>query len=220
MPQEGISRIKTQLTTNTYTPMKRTSRRTYLSGDAATLLSAHARTSLTATGNNSTNRSATTRQLRKGSARSRQGQSTTPANSATPRQHHTEIAELSAMGQSRRGPLLEIGFRGECGMGAAPAGWSCAPRRHGGPADLVWRLRAPDRLKRSARADGTRPYARPRRAGWIVSVSRAGPKRSGRGTRGTRGRHRSLSRPGRPGYAAGAWVARPVRAPPRPSARR
>ena len=39
-----------------------------------------------------------------------------------------------------RGPLLVSGFRGEVGVGAAPAGGSCAPRRDSGLADFVWRL--------------------------------------------------------------------------------
>ena len=50
-------------------PMKRTSRRTFLSRGAATLLSGHARTSLAATGDNFTNRSAP-----KGRDRTRKGQ--------------------------------------------------------------------------------------------------------------------------------------------------
>jgi len=46
------------------------------------------------------------------------------------------------------------------------------------------------------------------------------PKRYGCGPRGTSGRHPSLSRRGRPGVAAEASVARPIRAPPQPSAHR
>ena len=62
------------------------SRRTSLSGGAATFLSGHARTSLTAIGDNFTNRSAPDpeRPKQKGTARSRQGPSTTRADTQRP----------------------------------------------------------------------------------------------------------------------------------------
>jgi hypothetical protein len=76
-------------------PMKRTSRRTLFSQGSAKLLSSHARTSLTATSDTIGEGQPTGRPNQGKSARSRQGQSTTRANKATPNQLLTEIAGLA-----------------------------------------------------------------------------------------------------------------------------
>ena len=117
-------------------PMKRTSWRTFLSRGAVTLLLGHARTSLTATGDNFTNRSGPQKGRRKQqrSARSRQGQSTTHAQGATPSQLDTEDAEVGQRGAAgldfpapRRDPGRDFdadglaGFR--VGAGLFRLGW-------------------------------------------------------------------------------------------------
>jgi hypothetical protein len=111
---------------------RRRRRRLRWRGRASTPLG-HARTSLAATGDNFTNRSASCkkRQKRKGSTRSRQGPSTTRARSATPSKHHTEFPEVSRgvlpgvcvvwrgaprpRGCAARGSLLSWGVTGVCG---------------------------------------------------------------------------------------------------------
>src|SRR5205807_2857552 len=84
-------------------PDEADSRRTLFSWGSAKLLSSHARTSLTAIGRHHARRSATRRPNEGESARSRQGQSTTRANRATPIQLLTENeGAVGSGGDTRR----------------------------------------------------------------------------------------------------------------------